>query len=683
MQDLNSHRLIGTLTRLLLFGFAWIASASATQLQLTWADNSDNEDGFVLQRRTLSGPYVDLGVVRANTTVYTDVDLPAGTNFFYRVASYNQYGRSLYSRPASATVSDLSPVVTSGPAISAIASRSLAVNQPSGPILFTVASGVPSSEKVALTVVSSNPWLLPAKNLMVSGTGAAWTLQAAPRASVSGTAVITVVASNSERSSSSSFVLTVGEGTTNIAAEPPAGDRFYFGTTGSGGASGVFCLVLHADRSASLAIDGPGLPQGFTQIPLRPDAGGEFGINLQGVGRIRGIVTPYAVAGAIGSAATPFSGLRDDSIGPWAALVGVYRGAVAGTADDSVFGVIGPSGRALVAITRNGFLQAQLGDFSWLGTWSGERPLANIRELRLHADSGVLLGTLQDGPVLRKFGARREGRKDIERLRNVSVRGELFAAGDEMLTGFTLGGSGSRSLVIRAVGPTLGLFGVPNALMDPLVELFRQDSSLISPIEVNDDWDHGGVPLSTEYGGFPLDLGSKDAALAAMLPVGGFTARVKSADGGTGAVLVEVYDADPADGSSSARLSNISLLTRLGKADSRVIGGFSVTGEIPRRLLIRAVGPELAGFGVGDAMKDPILKLYGADSEELVSNDNLGLNEVLVPQLGHRVGAFPLSRLSTSASLVIWVSPGVYTAHVHSADGTPGTALLEIYEVPQ
>lgn len=663
-------------------GLALAASAHASQLQLTWADNSDNEDGFVLQRRTLTGTYVDLGFVRANATVYTDVGLPAGATYLYRVAAYNQYGRSLYSRAVSATVSAPSTPVTSGPAVSTFASQRIAPDQTSGLIPFTVSSGAPSSENVAVTVLSSNPALLPAENLLLSGTGDARTLLAAPRASASGTAVITIVASNAERSSSSSFVLTVGEGTIETAPEPPAGDRIYFGTTGSAGASGVFSLVVRADGSARLAIDGPEFTQGFTEISLSPDAGGGFGIDVPGVGRIRGLVTPHAVAGAIGPAATPFSGLREPSAGPWAAVAGVYRGAVAGTADDSVVAVVGPGGRALVAITRNGFLQAQLGDFSPQGNWSGKPSPAGTLDLRLHADSGVFLGTLQAGAVRRKLGARREGGRDIERLRNVSVRGDLLVAGDAMTTGFTLGGSGSRPVVIRAVGPTLGLFGVPNVLQDPWVELFRQDSLQTSPIGVNDNWDQQLMPLAASYGGFPLAMGSKDAAVAATLPAGGFTARVQGANGGTGAVLVEVYDADPADVSSSGRLSNMSLLIRLGAADSRVIGGISVTGEIPRRLLIRAVGPELAGFGVGDVLKDPVLKLYGAESEELASNDDLGFDQVLVPRIASRVGAFPLSRPSESASLVIWVSPGVYTAHVDSADGTPGTVLLEIYEVP-
>jgi len=682
MQDPNFLWSIFPRMRWLVFGcgLVWVATAPASQLQLSWTDNSDNEDGFVLQRRTPDGAYADFGFARANTTTYTEVGLPVGATFFYRVASYNAFGRSFYSRAVSATVSAPSAPIASGPAVSPLASRKIAVDQTSGLIPFQVISGAPSSESVTLTVVSSNPALLPAENLIVSGTGADRTLLAAPRASASGSAVITIFASNAERSSSTSFVLTVGEGTP--APTPTPDDRFYFGTTGSASASGVFGLRVRADGSASLAIDGPEFAQGFAQIPLLLDAGGEFGIDVPGVGRIRGVVTPDAVAGAIGPAGVPFSGLRDAATGPWAAVAGVYRGAVAGTADDSVVGVVGPSGRALVAITLNGFLQAQRIDFGAQGNGLGDYPLARSLDLRLVADAGVFLGTLQDGVVRRKLGARREGGKDIERLRNVSVRGELLAAGDEMSTGFTLSGAGTRPLVVRAVGPTLGLFGVPNVLVDPLVELFRQDLSLTSPIGLNDNWDQQVMPLAANYGGFPLALGSKDAAVAATLPVGGFTARVRSADRGTGAVMVEVYDADPADVSSSGRLSNISLLTRLGAEDSRVIGGFSVTGEIPRRLLIRAVGPELAGFGVGDAMKDPVLKLYGADSEELVSNDDLGFDQVLVPLVASQVGAFPLGRPSESASLVIWVWPGVYTAHVHSVDRTPGTTLLEIYEVP-
>jgi autotransporter-associated beta strand protein len=76
---------------------------ATNQINLTWIDNSTNEDGFNLERSTNGGNYSSLALLAAGTTNYFDTNLPAGTTYFYRVQAFRScWGNSAYSTPASA-----------------------------------------------------------------------------------------------------------------------------------------------------------------------------------------------------------------------------------------------------------------------------------------------------------------------------------------------------------------------------------------------------------------------------------------------------------------------------------------------------------------------------------------------------------------------------------------------------
>lgn len=131
-------------------------------------------------------------------------------------------------------------------------------------------------------------------------------------------------------------------------------------------------------------------------------------------------------------------------------------------------------------------------------------------------------------------------------LVNVSTRTTLAANGTAII-GFVVGGSGPRRVLIRAVGPGLGQFGVANALNNPQVSLFRATTV----IGFNDDFGSGPnldptLPQQfTRVGAFGLAAGSRDSALVATLEPGPYTAQIR---GGTateaGEVLLEVYFLD-------------------------------------------------------------------------------------------------------------------------------------------
>lgn len=124
------------------------------------------------------------------------------------------------------------------------------------------------------------------------------------------------------------------------------------------------------------------------------------------------------------------------------------------------------------------------------------------------------------------------------RLINVSVRKHL---GSGLTVGFVLGGSAATKVLIRAVGPTLGVFGVPGVVADPQLTLFNDKSAKIGE---NNDWG-GTVELTAAFGAvgaFGLPATSKDAAVWVTLQPGLYSVQVAGAGTTTGVALVEVYE---------------------------------------------------------------------------------------------------------------------------------------------
>jgi titin len=81
-----------------------IASAiSSSEINLSWSDNSDNEDGFKIERKELGGTYTEIKTLTANVTSYSDTGLNPNTTYYYRIRAYNSFGHSDYSNEANAT----------------------------------------------------------------------------------------------------------------------------------------------------------------------------------------------------------------------------------------------------------------------------------------------------------------------------------------------------------------------------------------------------------------------------------------------------------------------------------------------------------------------------------------------------------------------------------------------------
>jgi hypothetical protein len=266
------------------------------------------------------------------------------------------------------------------------------------------------------------------------------------------------------------------------------------------------------------------------------------------------------------------------------------------------------------------------------------------------------------------------------RLTNVSARGFSGTGSQTLIIGFVVGGTGSETALVRAIGPTLSEFGVTGVLADPQLALF---SSADAPVASDDNWG-GTTALSSAFaqvGAFALPPASLDAAVVTSLQPGSYTAQVTGANGGTGVVLLEAYDADTA-ASPTARFVNVSSRGFAGSGPNALIIGFVVTGATSKTVLIRGVGPTLAAFSVAGAMANPQLTVF--DSNQNILGANVGWGGTAALQAAfNAVSAFPLPTSSKDSAILVTLPPGAYTAQVNGAGGSDGIVLLEVYEMPQ
>jgi TonB family protein len=261
------------------------------------------------------------------------------------------------------------------------------------------------------------------------------------------------------------------------------------------------------------------------------------------------------------------------------------------------------------------------------------------------------------------------------RLMNVSVRSSAGSDSDTLIVGFSIAGSGPKRVLVRGIGPSLTPLGVPNAASDPALTL-RGDAGVLAS---NDNWG-GGSDLKAQFdavGAFQLPAASLDAALTTTLSTGTCSALLESRSGG-GVALVEVYDADV--GNAASRFVNVSARSRSGPGADVLTVGFSIGGDSPCTVLIRAIGPALGRFGVAGTLADPKLRLFTGDGINIGSNDNW-LSTAGWQNAFDAVGAFRVPTGSTDAAMVVKLPRGTYTAQASGVNDTTGVALVEVYEL--
>ena len=126
------------------------------------------------------------------------------------------------------------------------------------------------------------------------------------------------------------------------------------------------------------------------------------------------------------------------------------------------------------------------------------------------------------------------------KLANLSTRALVNTGNNIVIGGFILGnGAGNDRIIVRGIGPSLSAFGVPNALADPTLELRNSDGTLLIS---DDNWQDNPAQAAIISAAGLAPSNPKEAAIAATLPPGAYTALLAGLNNGTGIGLVEVYD---------------------------------------------------------------------------------------------------------------------------------------------
>ena len=226
----------------------------------------------------------------------------------------------------------------------------------------------------------------------------------------------------------------------------------------------------------------------------------------------------------------------------------------------------------------------------------------------------------------------------------------------------------NKKLIVRAIGPSLTAFGVADALQDPTLELFSDNTQLAT----NDNWgDNSNAAEILSAGLAPTN--PNESALLVTLAPGAYTAVLRGTNSGTGIGLVEVYDLDA---TGPAKVINISTRGFVDTGENVMIGGLIVTGNAPSRVVIRAIGPSLSDFGLPNVLEDPFLELHSANGDIIFTNDNWQESQ---SQALQDSGLAPSHE--KESGIFISLAPGNYTGVVRGANGGIGNGLVEFYKL--
>jgi hypothetical protein len=271
-------------------------------------------------------------------------------------------------------------------------------------------------------------------------------------------------------------------------------------------------------------------------------------------------------------------------------------------------------------------------------------------------------------------------------LGNISTRGFVQTGNNVMIGGFIVQGTGPKRVIIRAIGPELTQHGITNPLADPRLELHNGTGALIAS---NNNWQTtiiGGVITRNQVtdiqnSGHAPTAATESAIIASLQP-GNYTVIVRGVSNTAGVALVEVYDLSPG---STAILGNISTRGFVQTGDNVMIGGFVVQGTGGKRLILRAIGPELTQHGVPNVLANPMLELHNGSGALIALNNDWQTTIIGGVITGNQVSDIQNSGYAPTAvsesAIIANLQPGNYTAIVRGVNNSTGVALVEVYDL--
>ena len=470
------------------------------------------------------------------------------------------------------------------------------------------------------------------------------------------------------------------------------GDTVYTGTFFGLGENGKFSVINSGNKTAAfIGYSTVGAGKVYFYPGLTVDASHGFTLtDATGKVLLAGAVNDTAATiTTLDGAPVTLIGILSFPSGVSVAT-GYYTGSLGGRASSQLAAIVGPDGSIIIVAIDGTTRTAGAGTVDSTGTFRNLAALGGgVFNGKADPLTNFLSGTLT-GPLAGSLmGAVESGVSFSDGfLRNLSSRGAVGTGNNVLVAGFVVGGTTTKQVLVRAIGPSLTQFGITGALADPQLKLFGGANGT-AQIASNDNWG-GDVAIynaSNLVGAFPLSPTSLDAVILAKLAPGNYTAQVSGVNSGTGLALVELYDVDNPTPYSSQKVLNISTRAVVGTGQGRLLAGFVVSGTTAKKVLIRAVGPTLGTppFNIPGVLSDPYLRLI-RNSDQLVirENDNweVGNDASLVSAATISAGAFPLAAGGKDSAILIALPPGSYSAEVSGTGTATGIALVEVYEVP-
>ncbi|MFZ1221580.1 MAG: hypothetical protein WAO00_20000, partial [Chthoniobacterales bacterium] len=234
-----------------------------------------------------------------------------------------------------------------------------------------------------------------------------------------------------------------------------------------------------------------------------------------------------------------------------------------------------------------------------------------------------------------------------------------------LIGGFIITGSAPKKVVIRAIGPSIG---IPGQLANPTLELRNSAGALL---DQNDDWQVSNSNRQAIIDSGLAPSNDLESAIMATLPGNGaaYTAIVRGANNTTGIGVVQIYDVDPF---GNAKLANISSRGPVQTGDSVLIAGMIVVGQSSQNVVLRAIGPSLT---IAGKLADPALELRDGNGAMVEGNDDWTLSNN--KQAIIDTGLAPSNDLESA--IIRALPPGNYTAIVKGSGGSTGIAAVEAY----
>ena len=277
----------------------------------------------------------------------------------------------------------------------------------------------------------------------------------------------------------------------------------------------------------------------------------------------------------------------------------------------------------------------------------------------------------------------------LSRLTNISTRAFVETGDKVVIGGFIVQGSGAKRVIIRALGPELTQYGITEALRNPTLDLYNGNGDLIAS---NNNWvttiiggiiTHNQIRDIMNSGHAPTN--ALESAIIADLPPGNYTAIMRGVNETIGVGLIEVYELNEPGTVPSSFLRNISSRSVVDEGDNVMIGGFIVQGTGPKRVIVRAIGPELTQYGLQDVLPDPTLELHDGRGALIASNDNWQTTVIggiiTQDQVAEIRGSGHAPTDPSESAIIADLPAGRYTAIVRGKNIIVGVALVEVYDL--